>query len=97
MAAVTICSDRSNPFMGFPNGSAVKNPPANAGDVGLISGLGRSPGGEHGNPVQYSCLGNPTGRGAWQAAVRGVAKSQTGLSTHTHTHTHVDAQTHTHI
>ena len=51
MAAVTICSDRSNPFMGFPNGSAVKNPPANAGDVGLISGLGRSPGGEHGNPL----------------------------------------------
>ena len=46
----------------------VKNPPANAGDVrdtGLISGSGRSPRGEHGNPFQYSCLQNPMGRGAW--------------------------------
>ena len=46
----------------------VKNPVANSGnirDVGLIPGLGRSPGGAHGNPLQYSCLGNPMGRGAW--------------------------------
>ena len=46
----------------------VKNPPANAGDVrevGLILGSGRSPGGGHGNPLQYSCLGNPMDRGAW--------------------------------
>ena len=48
--------------MGFPGGSAVKNPPANAGDVDLIPGLGRSPGGGHGNPLQYSCLENPYGQ-----------------------------------
>ena len=49
----------------------VKNQPANVGDIrdaGLISGLGRSPGGGHGNPLQYSCLENPTDREAWQAA-----------------------------
>ena len=44
---------------------AVKNPPANAGDLGSIPGLGRSPGEGHGNPLQYSCLENPTDRGAW--------------------------------
>ena len=58
----------------------VKNPPANAGDMrdaGLIPGLGRSPGGEHGNPLQYSCLENPIDRGAWWAIVHRVAKSQT--------------------
>ena len=48
--------------MGFPGGSAVKNPPANAGDVGLIPGLGRSPGGGHGNSLQYSSLENPHGQ-----------------------------------
>ena len=50
----------------------VKNPPANAGDIrdeGLTHGLGRSPGGEHGNPLQYSCLENPMDRGAWRASV----------------------------
>ena len=54
----------------------VKNPLANAGDVrdtGLISGLGRSPGGGHGNPLQYSCLENPMDRGAWQAIVHRTA------------------------
>ena len=58
---------------------AVKNLPANAGDirnVGLISGSGRSPGGGHGNPFQYSGLENHMDRGAWQAAVHRVAKSQ---------------------
>ena len=58
----------------------VKNPPANAGDVGdvgSIPGSGRSPGGGHGDPLQYSCLGNPMDRGAWQAAVHGVTESQT--------------------
>ena len=45
--------------------------------MGLIPGLGRSPGGEHGNLLQYSCLENPMDRGAWQATVRGVAKSWT--------------------
>ena len=58
----------------------VKNPPANAGDTrdrGSIPGSGRSPGGGHGNPFQYSCLENPMDRGAWQATVHGVTKSQT--------------------
>ena len=58
----------------------VKNPPANAGDVrdlGSVPGLGRSPEGGHDNPLQYSCLENPMGRGAWQATVHRVAKSQT--------------------
>ena len=57
----------------------VKNLPANAGDIGdtdSIPGLGRSPGGGNGNILQYSCLENSMDRGAWQAAVRGVAKSQ---------------------
>ena len=58
----------------------VKNLPANAGDardMGLIPGSGRSPGGGNGNPLQYSCLKNPTDRGAWWAMVHRVAKSQT--------------------
>ena len=58
----------------------VKNPPANAADVGSTSGSGRSPGGGNGNLLQYSCLGNPMGRGAWRATVHEVAKSQTRLS-----------------
>ena len=55
----------------------LKNPPANArdiGDVGLIPGLGRSPGGGNGNPLQYSCLGSPTEGGSWRATVHGVEK-----------------------
>ena len=58
----------------------VKNPPANAGDIrdtGLIPGLGRSPGGGHGNPLQFSCLENPMDRGAWRAIVPEVTKSWT--------------------
>ena len=61
-------------IMGFPGASVVKNPSANAGDMGLILGLGRSSGKENGNPLQYSCLGNPIDRGAWQAAVHEVTK-----------------------
>ena len=56
----------------------VKNPPANAEDVrdmGSIPGLGRSPGGGHGNLLQYSCLENPMDRGAWRATVHRVAES----------------------
>ena len=66
----------------------VKNPIANAGDIrdtGLIPGSERSPGGEHGNLLQYFCLKNPTHRGAWQAMVHWVTKSRTWLkqiSTH---------------
>ena len=52
----------------------VKNLPANAGDTGSIPGLGRSPGEGNGNPLQYSCLGNPVDRGARRATVHGVAK-----------------------
>ena len=51
-----------------------------AGDMGSIPGLGISPGGGHGNPLQYSCLENPVDRGAWRATVCGVTKSQTRLS-----------------
>ena len=60
--------------MGFPGGSVVRNLPANVGDVGLIPGLGRSPGEGNGNLLQYSCLGNPVDRGAWWATVHGVTK-----------------------
>ena len=52
----------------------VKNLPANAGDAGSIPQSGRSPGEGNGNPLQYSSLGNPIDRGAWQASVYGVAK-----------------------
>ena len=60
----------------------VKNPSANAGvgREGSIPGLGRSPGGGNGNPLQYSCLGNPMDRGAWRATVHEVTKIQTQLS-----------------
>ena len=63
----------------------VKNPPASAGDTGLIPGSGRSSGEGSGNPLQYSCLGNLMDQGAWQTTVYSVAKSQTQLkllSTH---------------
>ena len=60
--------------MGFPCGSVVNNPYANAGDAGLIPGLGRYPGERNGNPVHYSCLENPINRGAWPATVHGYAK-----------------------
>ena len=62
----------------------LKNPPANAGDIrdsGLIPGSGISPGEGHGNPLQYSCLENPTDRGAWQAMVHRIAESDTTEAT----------------
>ena len=65
--------------MGFPSGSVVKNLTANAenkGDLSLIPGLGRSPGGGNINTVQYSCLENPMDRGVWWATVHRVTKSQ---------------------
>ena len=67
---------RERMSVGFPGkvGLAVKNPPAYAGDAGLI------PGEENGIPLQYSCLRNTIDGGAWQATVHGVIKSQTGLS-----------------
>ena len=62
---------------GFPNGTVVKNLPADAGavaDMGSIPGSGRSPGEGNGSPLQYSCLKNPMERGAWRATVPGVAQ-----------------------
>ena len=60
---------------GIPGGLVVKNSPTSVGDTVLITGSGRSPGDTNDNPFQYSCLGNPTDRGAWQATVHGVAES----------------------
>ena len=62
-------------FLGFPGGSDGKEFTYDAGDLGLIPGLGRSPGEGNGNPLQYSCLENPLDRGSWRAKVHGVAKS----------------------
>ena len=59
---------------GFPGGSVIKNLSASAGDTGSISGSGRSPGEENGNPFQYSYLGNPMDRGVWWTSVHGVTK-----------------------
>ena len=63
--------------MGFLGGSVVKNLLANVGDLGLISGSGRSPGERNGNRLQYSCLGNPTDKGAQRATVHEVTGSDT--------------------
>ena len=73
---------------GFPGGSVIKTAPANTGDTGeasSIPGLGRSPGGGNGKPLQYPCLGNPMDRGAWGTTVHGLSRSQTRLSDWTHT------------
>ena len=67
----------SRVLWGFPGGSVVKNLPENAGNVGLIPGLGRFPGVGNGNLLQYSCLENSMDRGDWLTTVRKVAKSQT--------------------
>ena len=67
-------------YMGFPRSSVVKNPPANARDVGSIPGSGRSPGEENGNPFPYACLENSMDRGVWQATAHGVTKSLIQLS-----------------
>ena len=66
--------------LGFPGGSEIKNLPANAvgtREASSVPGLGTSPGGGNGNPLQYSCWDNPMDRGAWQATVLRVAKSWT--------------------
>ena len=70
------------PLLGLPGGLVGKNLPASVGDarvIGLIPGLGRSPGGGNGNPLQYSCLENSKDRGAWQATVHRAATSRTQL------------------
>ena len=78
-------------LVGFPGGSVVKNPPANAGDtgdVGLIPGSGKSPGEENGNRLRYSCLDNPVDNGAWWATVHGIAKSEMRLFAKSEMHMH---------
>ena len=81
MQLVSFCSHLTNVEAAFPvcfpSGSDGKEFACNAGDSGSIPGLGRSPRGGNGNPLQYSGLENPTDRGAWQAIVHGVEKSQT--------------------
>ena len=80
-------------IVGFPGGSVVKNLSASVGDIGdtgSVPSLGRSPGVGNGNPLQYSCLGNPMDKGTWQATVHRVAKSETQLKRqHTHIHPHI--------
>ena len=74
-----LFSDIEAPCWFLPRASLVaqwvKNPPANAGDIGSIPGSGRSPGEGKGNPLQYACLGNTMDRGAWWATVHGVTES----------------------
>ena len=65
---------------GFPGSSNRKESACNSGDIGSIPGWGRSPGGSNGNPLQYSCLGNPMDRRASLATIHGVARVQTQLS-----------------
>ena len=75
-----ICISICIIYYGFPDGSIGKNPSANAGDTEDMGGIhrsGRSPGGGHGKPLQYSNLENSMDRGAWQAIVHRVAKRQT--------------------
>ena len=79
---------------GFPGGSDGKESACNAGDSGSIPGLGRSPGEGNGNPLQYSCLENPTHRGAWQATVHGVTKNRTQLGNE---HTQSDFTVESHL
>ena len=66
--------------MGFPHSSVSKESACIAGDLGLTPQLGRSPGERNGNPLQYSCLGNPMNRGAWQAANHGVTRPEEAQS-----------------
>ena len=84
-----LCSSK-----GFPDGPVVKSLPMNAGDIRDVSsvpGWGRSPGGGHGNPLQYSCLESPMDRGAWWATLHRVAESRTQLKW-LNTHAHTEAQ-----
>ena len=66
--------------LSFPDGSDSKESACNVGDLGSTPGMEKSPGGGHGNPLQYSCLENHMDRGAWQATVHGITKSQTQLN-----------------
>ena len=79
-SCISVSQMPTSCILGFPGGSVVKNPLANVGDIGSVPGLGRFPGEGNGNPLQYSCLGNPMDRGTWWAAVHGITKSRTRLS-----------------
>ena len=76
------------PFTGFPGGSDDREYACNAGELGLIPGLGRSPGEGNAYPLQYSCLDNPMDRGAWRATLHRVTESRTRLSDFTFTFFH---------
>ena len=82
--------------MGFPGGSDGKASVCNAGDSGLIPGLGRSAGEGNGSPLQYSCLENPMDGRAWWATVHGVAKSRTRLTNFTSLQSHPETSSQTH-
>ena len=71
----------NNISLGFPGGLDGKESTRNVGDLGSITGLGRSPGGGHGKPFPYSCMENPMDRGAWESTVCGVAKVRRDLGT----------------
>ena len=94
----TILLGCTNSYHGLPWWLSGKESACNAGDTGLLPGSGRSSGEGHGNSLQYSCLENPTDKGAWRATVHGVAKSQWhnwsdwAHTAHTHTHTHTHTQ-----
>ena len=75
-SVVSLIKDTKPIHEGFPGGSVVKNPPANQ-ETGSLSGSGRAPGVGSGNPLQYSCLGNPINREAWRATIHGVTESDT--------------------
>ena len=75
-----LCLNTHKLLTGFPGGSVANNPTCSAGDAGSIPEFERSPGQGNGNPLQYSCQANLMDRGAWQAAVPGVSKSQTRLN-----------------
>ena len=81
---LTVNEQWTESDFGGPDGSAVKNPPANAGDTGLIPGLGRSPGGGNDNPFQYSCLENSMGRRAWHVTDHGIICMHNLATKHTH-------------
>ena len=99
VGGVHICQKESNSILlsmtGFPCGSVVKNPPANAGDVGLIPGSGRSSGEGNGYPLQYSCLKKSHGQRSLVGYSPGGHKESDStehtVHTHTHTHTHTGA------
>ena len=78
VSLVKYCSSR---LVGLPWWLSVKESACSAGDIGLIPGSGRSPGEGNGNPLLYSCLGNPMNRGAWWAIVHGVARVEHNSST----------------